>query len=105
MIQDIIQKTNQAMVLELDENFTAVEPGHLGLDERSALWIYLSDEGIVVHKNDDGMLNYYGGFEYVDKKNRYELGDWVFYSRNDEYLDSIYERWESLKKEPVYLFS
>jgi hypothetical protein len=96
MIEDIIQKTNQAMVLELEECFTAVNPSQLGLDERSALWIYISDEGIVVHKSDDGMLNYYGGFEYVDKKNRYELGVWVFYSRQDEYLDSIYERWEKL---------
>jgi hypothetical protein len=103
MIEDIIQKTNQAMVLELDENFTALGPDQieveLGMDRRSATTLYISNEGIVVHNSlDDGLLCYYGGFEYVDKKNRYELGDWVFYSRNDEYLDSIYERWESLKK-------
>ena len=31
MIEDIIQKTNQAMVLELDECFTAVEPAPFDL--------------------------------------------------------------------------
>ncbi len=68
------------------ELFSAEE---CGLDRRAAwnkLWV--SDDFICCMKSDDGGLQYYGGFEYVDKELRREAGRFVFYFRGEEEVDS-----------------
>ena len=54
------------------------------------------DEGILVSSSDDNRLQYYGGFEYVEKQYRQEVGDYVFYSAND---DRVYDHVTNLMKE------
>lgn len=43
------------------------------------VWVDTVEECIVVKKYNDNTLQYYGGFEYVDKDCRRELGDYVIY--------------------------
>jgi hypothetical protein len=55
----------------------------LGLDRRAAYSIWVDEDVIIVSKNEDRTLQYYGGFEYVDSSARMECGDYVIYSDSD----------------------
>ena len=57
----------------------------LGLDSRAGytLYVNLDDRVIVVSNRNVGTLEYYGGFEYVDKENVTTLAGYTFY-RGDE---------------------
>ena len=64
---------------------TEVKAKQLGLDPRSFYGVAYADESaIVVSKDQDRSLQYYGGFEYVDKDYRREVGDYVFYLAEDD---------------------
>jgi len=54
----------------------------LGLDRRAAYRVWVDDDAIIVSKDQDRTLQYYGGFEYVDKDARIECGDYVIYTNN-----------------------
>lgn len=78
------------------ENMRNVKAEDLGLDSRAGYSLYVNDDCIAVRgAMFDRVLQYYGGFEYVDKQDRMEVGDWVFYmadsSRVAECLDCLYE--------------
>jgi len=66
------------------EQMTEVTAEEVGLDRRAAYRLYVSEDTIAVSKDADRTLQYYGGFEYVDKEYRQEMGDWVFYFADDE---------------------
>jgi hypothetical protein len=61
-----------------------VRPEKLGLDNRAGWKLYVCKDGIIVSKDNDRTLQYYGGFEYIDKEDRVEIGKWVFYSSNSD---------------------
>jgi hypothetical protein len=46
-------------------------------------------------------MQYYGGFEYVYKEYRHEMGDYVFYLAEDDrvggHIDSYYEQKEEVE--------
>ena len=73
-------------VTELTDAFVGkmgkVNPKQLGLDPRCGK-LFVSPDCIGVYKSNDRALQYYGGFEYVDIEYRYEFGDYVFYSAED----------------------
>ena len=73
-------------VTELTDNYIAtmekVPADKLGLDSRSGS-LFVSPDCIAVYKANDRALQYYGGFEYVDSEFRHEMGDYVFYSAED----------------------
>jgi hypothetical protein len=50
-----------------------------------------------VHKEADQRLCYYGGFEYVDKYYRQELGDYVFYTAGDDRIDECLDHFRNLE--------
>jgi hypothetical protein len=67
----------------------------LGLDNRcnySGIWI--NGDYIVVKKSEKRVMEYYGGFEYVDRDYVTEIGDYVIYSREDGRVDDHIFRWE-----------
>jgi len=74
-------------VTELTENYIGtmekVPAVKLGLDNRSGS-LFVSPDCIAVYKGNDRALQYYGGFEYVDTEYRHEMGDFVFYSAEDD---------------------
>jgi hypothetical protein len=86
-----VEKIVGDYVATLDE----VLPEDLGLDRRVAYRLYITDNVIAVSKSEDRTLQYYGGFEYVDREYRKEFGDWVLYSgesdRVDRHLCRFYE--------------
>lgn len=94
-IEDIMNRTERFVT----EHATMVEPIKLGLDERSAPKLFVTKDAIIAAKSDDGRLQYYGGFEYVNKQFRQEIGDYVFYLSEDarirehlhDYEDSFFD--------------
>lgn len=82
----------------------------LGLDERASyggLWVDVrNEEFIAVKANDDRVLQYYGGFEYIDKEFRKELGGYVFYLTEDDQegrVNACFERLKMSKMTPEEL--
>ena len=73
-------------VTELTDTFVGdmvkVNSKQLGLDNRCGS-LFVTPDCIAVYKGNDRTLQYYGGFEYVDRDYRYEFGEFVFYSAED----------------------
>lgn len=91
LIDDIADKA-EAIVREMElTNATAV-----GLDQRAAYRVWVNRECIAIRGSDDRTMQYYGGFEYVDKDYRHQLGDYVFYMADDDrvqrHIEEFYER-------------
>jgi hypothetical protein len=61
-----------------------VPANELGLDSRAVHRLFVNEDCIVVSKDDDRTLQYYGGFEYVDKNYRIEMCDYVIYLADDD---------------------
>lgn len=78
-----------------------VEPKQLGLDERASYGQLLVGDNFIAagSRNDDRVLQYYGGFEYVDKDCRLEVGSLVIYSAEDERVQGCLDRLEGKENE------
>ena len=89
-------------VTELTDNFVAkmgkVNPKQLGLDNRCGK-LFVSPDCIGVYKSNDRALQYYGGFEYVDSEYRHEMGDYVFYSAEDNRVRDHLEQYLNMMDE------
>lgn len=94
-VMDVLDQINDLVQTLLDAS-TEVQPEDLGLDRRAAyrLWVLPNSQGIMVSKGADKSLQYYGGFEYVDKEYRVEMGDFVYYSGEDDRVMGHLERYE-----------
>ena len=82
----------------------------LGLDQRAAysgIYVDLEDEEFVaVAAGSDRILQYYGGFEYIDKEYRHELGNYVFYMTENDgegRVNACFERLKMSKMTPEEL--
>jgi hypothetical protein len=78
LVQDLETQIRRT-VLSLPE----VRAEDLGLDRRAAYTLWVDEDAIIVTKNEDRTLQYFGGFEYVDKNARMECGDYVIYTDDD----------------------
>ena len=89
---DFIDYINEKVERHIAENFETVfcSRGETGLDTRCG-YIFINEECVAVRKQNDGTLQYYGGFEYIDKEFRHELGDYVFYLRECDRVDGVIE--------------
>jgi hypothetical protein len=95
---DSIDDRITAYVAKFQE-FTAED---LGLDSRAAYRLYVDRDHtcIAVDKRNDRTLQYYGGFEYIDKDHRREMGNWVFYfNESDRVADAL----ENLEEENPFV--
>ena len=96
-IYDFIESLNEKVYLRTQEMET-VKATEIGLDHRIGM-LYIDEECIIVDKNNDRMLQYYGGAEYVDKEFRSEIGDYVIYTNGDDrvrgWLERYYEEAEA----------
>jgi len=61
-----------------------VSSADLGLDARAAYSLFIEDDYIAVTNVGKGSLNYYGGFEYIDKDFVTVIGEFTFYSAEHE---------------------
>lgn len=58
----------------------------IGLDIRAGR-VYVTPQGIIVREGSRRSLEYYGGFEYVDRSFVITLGDITIYTRDDDRVD------------------
>ena len=83
-IYNIKQVLNEMVEQLIDEEFRVVKSSEVGLDNRSAYQLFINEDYIAVGKGNRRTLDYYGGFEYVDEEHVTVLGDYIFYSSDDE---------------------
>jgi hypothetical protein len=90
---------NEMVEQLIDDEFRLVKPTEVGLDSRAAYEIFINEDNIAIRKSSRRSLDYYGGFEYVDEEHVTVLGDYVFYSADDErvqdHLDEFFLQEES----------
>lgn len=84
VLYELMNEINNKVDALIDEEFRPVKPEEVGLDTRSAYQLFINEDFIAVRKSGKRTLDYYGGFEYVDEENVTVLGDYVFYSADDE---------------------
>lgn len=85
-IDDLRYEVDQE-VEQIVSTYTQVKPEQLGLDSRSASYLYVNSDYIVCANRHQRTLDYYGGFEYVDREFVFSMGDYTFYSREDSRVD------------------
>ncbi len=96
MLYDVVEAAEQQVREWLEENAERVSADVLGLDERCGM-VWVCDEAIVCDSYGNGRLQYYGGFEYVDKTQVKAVGGYVIYEAGDTDDDRVrecIERWE-----------
>lgn len=81
----------------LTEETNRVKPEKIGLDKRSAYELLINEDVIVTSLEHDRDLQYYGGFEYVDYQHRTQVGDYIFYSGEDERVQEHIQKWINSK--------
>ena len=81
----LVDQVNDTVDLYIRQSCKLTTAAQLGLDPRAGYTLYanVDDCVIAVSNRNRGMLDYYGGFEYVDKENVTTLGGYTFY-RGDE---------------------
>ena len=84
MLYNLITEINGKVEELIDEEFRLVKPEDVGLDSRAGYNLFINEDFIAVSKSNRRSLDYYGGFEYVDEEHVTVLGDYVFYSADDE---------------------
>lgn len=79
MLYDIIEAAEERVREWLEQNAELVRASKLGLDERCGqLWV--CDEAVVCDASARGRLEYYGGFEYVEREQVQAVGRYVIYN-------------------------
>ena len=95
MIELLVGEKTEEFVQNHNQVVTAKD---LGLDERAGNRFYTNGEdGIIVDREADKNLQYFGGFEYVDKFVREEIGNYVIYMPGDERVDKCMENYRNLE--------
>ena len=97
MISDFVYDMNHKIDEFVINNMEETNAKALGLDPRSTYKLFIAKDGIAIDKSADRTLQYYGGFEYVDKEFRTELGDYVFYGVGDDRVYECIDRFYSLE--------
>ena len=83
-IMDLVEAANDNMRKHIEENAHEVDASELGLDPRCGK-LYITDEAIIAKQGHRvRMLDYYGGFEYVEAGARKVVGDYVAYMIDDD---------------------
>ena len=94
MLYDLMNEINTKVDRLINDEFREVAPQELGLDPRAGYHLFINEDYIAVSKSNRRSLDYYGGFEYVDEEHVTVLGDYVFYSADDErvqgHLDNVF---------------
>ncbi len=81
-------------LIDLQHDLNQLAEQYLDGAPRAANRLWIGSDFIAVRKHDDRSLQYYGGFEYVDKEHRTECGEYVFYSTEDDRVQGHHECFE-----------
>jgi hypothetical protein len=92
---DMIDEINDTVLRTVRETMEPCKAEDLGLDRRAGYALFVNEDFIAV-EGDGHMLDYYGGFEYVDSEYVTVIGDFKFYSAGDrrvkDHIDRFFER-------------
>ena len=69
---------------ELIKGMQKVNASDIGLDIRAGYTLYCDEYSVGVRTANIGSLNYYGGFEYVNKENIKVIGRYTFFLGDEE---------------------
>lgn len=94
-ILDYIDQINNDMAVRVESMKMVADLNSIGLDVRSASRLWVDEDCIIVRLGNDRSLQYYGGFEYVEKSCRYELGNYVVYTAEDDRVRDHIEQYYS----------
>lgn len=83
-MDEMVDAINTVVERNLYELATEVTAEDLGLDRRAGYRLLVTEDYIIVYASNRGVLDYYGGFEYVDAGCVSQMGDYVFYSAEDD---------------------
>jgi hypothetical protein len=92
--KDLIRSFNDDVGIWLKHHAEMVKATDLGLDSRGGYSMWVSNDAIIIQKDKDRFLQYYGGFEYVEKDSRAEVGDFVFYYNSDSRVGDCLDFYE-----------
>ena len=85
---------------EFVDTMTEVKANQLGLDLRAGHCLYVSKDCIAVDRSGARLLDYYGGFEYVEPEFRVQCGSFIFYLRDDSRVDDhITQYFDSIEQD------
>ena len=89
-----INKTD-TIAEELISNLRKVKAEELGLDPRAGYRLYVDHDVVGVRTCNIGTLNYYGGFEYVDKEDIKVIGEYTFFLTDSERIQDCIDTLEA----------
>ena len=84
MLHDIVYNAQQMVLDYVLKDGREVSGETLGLDPRALHRGWVTSGALVVASNHDSSLQYYGGFEYVEKSARTVVGNYVIYWRDED---------------------
>lgn len=85
-IFDMVDEMNDIAERTVRETMEPCRADELGLDRRAGYNLFVNEDCIAV-EGSTGSLEYYGGFEYVDKDYVRKVGDWTFYFNDSERVE------------------
>ena len=90
---DMIDSVKEVVERNIRSKFNQVPASDLGLDLRCGrVLIDAVDEVIAVPNHNIRMLDYYGGFEYIEEGNgRTTIGDYTFFTSDNERVNDCFE--------------
>lgn len=92
-VTDIVEAANDALYMKYRQ-MDKVCASLFGLDPRAGL-LATDGDSIIVRLDSAGVLDYYGGFEYVDKSAVAIIGDYKIYSCEDERVSEAISEYEN----------
>lgn len=98
-IYEIIEQASDLIraMIEDENQFKEVTAAEIGLDPRAGYKLFISPGALVVNVRNASSLDYYGGFEYVDKEYVKIVGEWKIYM-SDDGDDRVRDAWDALNK-------
>lgn len=95
MVETVTEMVNETVY----NNTEQTNADRLGMDSRAGYKLFVNEDYIIVEKSESRMLDYYGGFEYIDSDYVETLGDFVFYSAQDERVQGHLDRYFNKNEE------
>ena len=92
-VTDIVEAANEALYMKY-RGMDKVCASKFGLDPRAGL-LATDGDSIIVPLREAYGLDYYGGFEYVDKSAVAIIGDYKIYSCDDERVADAISAYET----------
>ena len=85
---DILQNDINNMVEDFMSDTMLIEPEAVGLDRRVGTIFVTPDKScIIAPLHNQACIEYYGGFEYVDREAKKVIGNYVFYLATDDRVE------------------